>query len=129
MASDGWPFANVDSFPGADVDPLIGARHVKDVYLRSDPAYGGRFVALLCRYPYSVDQTELLFKRFTVPVLFDKKTEKIVNNESSEIIRMLNSEFNHLLPKDKAEVDLYPKDLQKEIDEVNEWMYSTVNGE
>lgn len=67
------------------------------------------------------------FRRFTVPVLWDKKKETIVNNESSEIIRMFNTAFNHLLPKDKAELDFYPKLLQAEIDEINEWVYETVN--
>ena len=57
----------------------------------------------------------------------DKKTGKVVNNESSEIIRVLNTEFNHLLPKEKAELDFYPEELRKEIDEVNDWVYDTVN--
>lgn len=64
---------------------------------------------------------------FTVPVLWDKQTSMIVNNESSEIIRMLNTAFNSLLPKDKAELDLYPESLRAEIDGVNEWVYDTVN--
>lgn len=50
-----------------------------------------------------------------------------MNNESSEIIRMLNSAFNHLLPDDKKSIDLYPEELRKEIDEVNDWIYDTVN--
>ena len=108
MGSDGWPFASVDPFPAADVDPLNEAQHVKDIYLKVQPNYEGRF---------------------TVPVLWDKKKQTIVNNESSEIIRMFNTEFNHLLPKDKAELDLYPESLRKEIDEVNDWVYDTVNSE
>lgn len=66
---------------------------------------------------------------FTVPVLWDKQTRTIVNNESSEIIRMLNTAFNSLIPKDKAELDLYPESLRAEIDGVNEWVYDTVNSE
>lgn len=62
-----------------------------------------------------------------MPVLWDKKTGAIVNNESSEIIRMLNTGFNNHLPADKAAIDLYPESLRKEIDEVNEWVYDTVN--
>ncbi|KAG6827005.1 hypothetical protein H0H93_015938, partial [Arthromyces matolae] len=65
MGNDGWPFANVDPYPAADADPLYKAEHVKDLYYKADPSYGGRF---------------------TVPVLWDKKTHTIVNNESSEII-------------------------------------------
>ena len=102
----GWPFANIDSFPGAEKDPLYGADHLKDVYLRVSPDYEGRF---------------------TVPLLFDKKTESIVNNESSDIIRIFNSAFNHLLPPEKVQLDLYPEPLRSEIDELNAWVYDTVN--
>ena len=65
--------------------------------------------------------------RFTVPVLWDKKTHTIVNNESSEIIRIFNSAFNDLLPKDKADLNFYPKEHQAEIDELNEWIYDAIN--
>jgi glutathionyl-hydroquinone reductase len=50
-----------------------------------------------------------------------------VNNESSEIIRMFNSEFNALLPREKAEVDLYPANIAAEIDGLNEWVYDGIN--
>jgi len=106
MGGDGWPFANVDDFPGATVDPLYNASHIKDLYLRVNPEYDGRF---------------------TVPVLWDKQTHAIVNNESSEIIRIFNSAFNHLLPEEKAKLDYYPQELWKEIDGVNDWVYDTVN--
>lgn len=66
-------------------------------------------------------------KRFTVPVLWDKKTHTIVNNESSEIIRMFNTAFNGLLPPDKASIDIYPEQHRGEIDAINEWVYDTVN--
>ena len=65
--------------------------------------------------------------RFTVPVLWDKKTHTIVNNESSEIIRIFNSAFNELLPKDKADLDFYPNEYQAEIDELNQWIYDDIN--
>ena len=106
MGANGWPFASVDPFPAANEDPLFQSEHIKDIYLRVDPSFNGRF---------------------TVPVLFDKKKNTIVNNESSEIIRMFNSEFNHLLPADKAAIDLYPEDLRAEIDEVNAWVYDDIN--
>lgn len=67
--------------------------------------------------------------RFTVPVLFDKKTQSIVNNESSEIIRILNTAFNDLLPGEQASTDIFPEALRKEIEESNEWVYHTVNSE
>jgi glutathionyl-hydroquinone reductase len=56
-----------------------------------------------------------------VPILWDTKEETIVNNESSEIIRMFNSGFDSLLPADKQKLDFYPKELRNEIDELNEW--------
>lgn len=46
MGEQGWPFASVDEFPAADIDPLYGSAHVKDLYLRAEPSYGGRFVRL-----------------------------------------------------------------------------------
>ncbi|KZT69209.1 glutathione S-transferase [Daedalea quercina L-15889] len=106
MGQHGWPFASADAFPGTDDDPLYGAQHIKDLYLRVAPDYDGRF---------------------TVPVLWDKHTHTIVNNESSEIIRMFNAAFNHLLPADKAQLDYYPEHVRKEIDDVNDWVYDTVN--
>ncbi|KAN0084243.1 Glutathione S-transferase, C-terminal-like protein [Tylopilus felleus] len=106
MGESGWPFASVDPFPGADVDPLYNAQHVKDLYFKADPNFGGRF---------------------TVPVLWDKKTQTIVNNESSEIIRIFNTAFNDLLPPEKASIDIYPEQHRKEIDAINEWVYDTVN--
>ncbi|KAI0754225.1 glutathione S-transferase [Daedaleopsis nitida] len=92
MGQHGWPFASADSFPDADADPINGAEHVKDLYMKVQPDYEGRF---------------------TVPVLWDKKTGTIVNNESSEIIRMLNTGFNDELPADKAAIDLYPNGVYK----------------
>ncbi|PFH49589.1 hypothetical protein AMATHDRAFT_62909 [Amanita thiersii Skay4041] len=106
MGTQGWPFANIDNFPGAQVDPVRGANHIKDLYLSVDPHYSGRF---------------------TVPVLWDKKLNTIVNTESSEIIRMFNTAFNDLLPKDKAALHYYPEELRKEIDGLNEWIYDGIN--
>ena len=106
MDEHGWPFANVDPFPAAERDPLYGAEHLKDVYLRLSPNYEGRF---------------------TVPLLVDKKTQSIVNNESSDIIRMFNSAFNDHLPSERANLDLYPEPLKGQIDELNTWVYDTVN--
>jgi glutathionyl-hydroquinone reductase len=108
MGPDGWPFASIDSFPAADVDPVYNSSHVKDLYLRADPDYAGRF---------------------TVPVLWDKKNETIVNNESSEIIRIFNSAFNEFVGEEKAKLDFYPEELRKEIDGVNEWVYDDINSQ
>lgn len=106
MGEHGWPFASVDPFPAAGVDPINHAQHIKDLYLKVEPDYSGRF---------------------TVPILWDKKLGTIVNNESSEIIRILNTAFNEFLPKEKAEIDIYPKQYRTEIDGINEWVYDTIN--
>ncbi|KAG6377463.1 glutathione S-transferase [Boletus reticuloceps] len=106
MGEFGWPFASADPFPGANPDPLYNAQHIRDLYLKVNPNYSGKF---------------------TVPVLWDKKLHTIVNNESSEIIRIFNIAFNGLLPPDKASIDIYPEQHRKEIDAINEWVYDTVN--
>lgn len=106
MGTHGWPFANADPFPGADSDPLYQSEHVKDLYLKAEQNYGGRF---------------------TVPILWDKKLQTIVNNESSEIIRMFNVAFDEFIPAEKAALDFYPKELRTEIDAVNEWIYPNIN--
>ena len=63
-------------------------------------------------------------KRITVPVLFDKKTRKIVNNESSEIIRIFNCAFNAFCGTDEQrKLNFYPENLRPAIDAVNEWVY------
>ncbi|EJD40626.1 glutathione S-transferase [Auricularia subglabra TFB-10046 SS5] len=106
MGEHGWPLGDADPFPGADRDPHEGAQHIKDLYLKAAPDYSGRF---------------------TVPVLWDTQHRTIVNNESSEIIRILNTAFNALLPPAHAALDLYPEHLRAEIDALNEWVYSDVN--
>jgi len=106
MGEKGWAFAKADAYPGADSDPLYNSENIKDFYLRVNSEYDGRF---------------------TVPLLWDKKTEAIVNNESSEIIRIFNTTFNDLIPADKAAVDIYPEAHRAEIDSINSWVYDTVN--
>ncbi|GJJ68568.1 glutathionyl-hydroquinone reductase [Entomortierella parvispora] len=95
----GWEFK--DEFR----DSLYRSHYLREIYLKADPQYDARV---------------------TVPVLWDKKTKTIVNNESSEIIRMLNTAFDKLVPG-KAGINLYPDHLKAEIDSVNEWIYDTVN--
>ena len=108
MGEHGWPFASVDPFPAAGVDPVNHAEHAKDLYLKADPNYEGRF---------------------TVPILWDKKHSTIVNNESSEIIRIFNTAFNDLVEPEKAAVDIYPEQHRAEIDGINEWVYDNINSE
>ncbi|KAJ5178298.1 Glutathione S-transferase/chloride channel C-terminal [Penicillium coprophilum] len=110
LGAEGWRFATPDeklSGENTIPDPLHpDFTHIRQVYFSNDPDYTGRF---------------------TVPVLFDKKTKLIVSNESSEIIRMLYHEFDDLLPEKYKTIDPFPKALQAEIDASNEWIYNDIN--
>lgn len=96
-----------ETFPAATEDHLYGFSMLSELYYKADPNYNARF---------------------TVPILWDKKKETIINNESAEIIRDLNTAFNGVLPDgEEKDLDLYPEELRKEIDELNEWVYNDVN--
>ncbi|MFT6257211.1 MAG: putative glutathione S-transferase [Cellvibrionaceae bacterium] len=84
-------------------DPLYGFDYAYQLYLKADPSYEGRV---------------------TVPILWDKQTQTIVSNESSEIIRMFNTAFNHLTGD---LTDYYPENLRSKIDSVNTRVYDTIN--
>ncbi len=96
----GWEFGTE---PGATLDSVNGKSTLADVYLLADPHYSGRV---------------------SVPVLWDKKQKTIVNNESAEIIRMLNSAFDAFTD---VHTDYYPPKLRAEIDRINARVYDTVN--
>lgn len=100
MAEEGWTF---HPGPGVIPDPNEGVTRMHELYARSDAAYSGRV---------------------TVPVLWDKQTRQIVNNESADIIRMLNSAFDGVGAKPG---DYYPAELRAEIDAVNDRVYKTLN--
>ena len=100
MGEQGWSFAPGD---GVVPDPLFSSRYLHEVYSRADATYTGRA---------------------TVPVLWDKHTQTIVNNESSEIIRILGSAFDVVGAKPG---DYYPVPLRPEIDAVNDRVYETLN--
>jgi putative glutathione S-transferase len=100
MGDQGWTFAPGD---GVIPDPNLNAQYLHQLYTHVEPTITGRV---------------------TVPVLWDKQTQTIVNNESSEIIRMLNSAFDHLGAKPG---DYYPAELREEIDAVNDRVYHTIN--
>lgn len=100
MGDDGWTF---DPGPGVVPDVINGAQKLHEIYTLADPT---------CT------------SRVTVPVLWDKLERTIVSNDSSEIIRMFNSAFDHLGAK---EGDYYPLQLRGEIDEVNTRIYSSLN--
>lgn len=101
MLKHGWELnAN---FAGAHQDPLYGLDKLYQLYLKADPQYSGRV---------------------TVPVLWDKKTETIANNESAEIIRMFNSAFDQIGAK---QGDYYPQALRTTINDWNARIYKHVN--
>ena len=100
MLDQGWTFADG---PGVIPDPVLGARTLYQIYLAADRSYTGHV---------------------TTPVLWDKLTGTIVNNESAEIIRMFNAAFDEV---GACPGDYYPAALREEIDALNERIYETVN--
>lgn len=100
LTAQGWRFG---AHPGSDRDSVNGATYLHEIYTRADNTYTGRA---------------------TVPVLWDKKRRTIVNNESADILRMLNSGFGDLAAQT---VDLYPIDLCHEIDTLNARIYARLN--
>jgi glutathionyl-hydroquinone reductase len=100
MGKDGWTF---DTTEGSNGDAINGKSKMAEIYLAADPKFSGRV---------------------TVPVLWDKKQKTIVNNESPEIIRMLNSAFDAFTD---VKTDYYPKALRPEIDAINDLVYANIN--
>lgn len=104
---NGGPF--LLAYPMNEPDPFVGALSVRDLYEHAASKIPGGS-------PGGV---------YSVPILWDTFNSTIVNNESSEIMRMLNSEFNAFCKN--PELDLYPSDLRDVIDDVNDWVYTTMN--
>jgi len=100
MLDEGWTF---ETGEGVIADPLHNATRLHQIYTTADPLYSGRV---------------------TVPVLWDKKQNTIVSNESAEIIRMFNSAFDGLGAKTG---DYYPENRREEIDAINDLIYNTLN--
>ena len=100
MRSKGWTF---DDGYGVIPDNINHSKYLYEVYLKEDNTYSGRV---------------------TVPLLWDKKTSTIVNNESADIIRMFNSAFDNLGAK---EGDYYPDSLRDKIDNMNDFIYQNIN--
>ena len=100
MGDEGWHFSDG---PGCVPDTVNGARYLREVYRLARDDFTGRV---------------------TVPVLWDKRERTVVNNESAEIVRMLNTAFNEWA---EGEPDLYPAALRDEIDAINEPVYEHVN--
>lgn len=101
MLENSWTFQT--DFKEATGDQLYGLKYMYEIYQKSE---------------------DEVTTKVTVPVLWDKKLKKIVNNESSEILRIFNTGLNELASSD---IDLYPTEYQKKIDEVNELTYESIN--
>ncbi|NVK29924.1 MAG: glutathione S-transferase family protein [Gammaproteobacteria bacterium] len=100
MREHGWTF---EPGPGVIADPLQNADFMHEIYTRADAGYTGRV---------------------TVPVLWDLERDELVSNESADIIRMFNSAFDKVGANGR---DFYPAKHRAEIDELNEWIYHSVN--
>lgn len=100
MLDQGWTF---QPYEGSTGDHLYNVAYLHQIYTKADPHYSGRV---------------------TVPVLWDKKNQTIVSNESSEIIRMFNNAFDAL---GATPGDYYPQNLREEIDKINQQVYHDVN--
>jgi glutathionyl-hydroquinone reductase len=100
LTDHGWRFGD---YPGATRDELNGATYIHEIYTKVDPTFTGRA---------------------TVPVLWDKQRQTIVNNESADIVRMLNSGFGPLADNI---IDLYPEDLRPKIEALNDRIYPRLN--
>ena len=108
LSDQGWQFGDEPNHSGGvdslfDVDQLNGHEYLHQLYTQADPHFTGRA---------------------TVPVLWDKQRKVIVNNESADIIRMLNGAFDHLTD---SVLDLYPKEQSQAIDSLNERLYHQLN--
>ena len=103
LRTQGWTFEDDPRFPDCTPDMVNGFHYLHEAYTASDAGYTGKV---------------------TVPTLWDKKTKRIVNNESPDIIRMFNSEFDGVTGNNN---DYYPKALRAEIDQLNDLIYPNVN--
>lgn len=109
MFPEGWGYSGRNGT--MEKDPLYGFTRHRQLYEKAEPGYEGRVL---------------------VPTLWDKKNETIVNNESSEIIRMFYTEFDDVLPEKFQEKShpaggFLPDSLKKDIDQFNEWVYNDIN--
>eukprot|EP01133_Synstelium_polycarpum_P002523 gene2523-2884_t len=102
MSDNGWLFS--DKVEGATIDHCNGFPGAKELYMTHDPSYTGRY---------------------TVPVLWDTKTKTIVNNESAQILRIFNSQFNNIAKY--PETDLYPAHLHQAIADMDDFIRPTIN--
>ncbi|EPQ31664.1 uncharacterized protein PFL1_00997 [Pseudozyma flocculosa PF-1] len=113
LGPEGWSFVPYDDPPnlgvpgtGNKIPGHEGKKRIRDLYKTADPEYSAR-----C----------------TVPIIWDNKNNTVVSNESSEIIRNLNTAFDDFIPDRFRGLTFYPEDLRAHIDDLNGWIYDTVN--
>ncbi|KAF4990234.1 hypothetical protein FGRMN_8594 [Fusarium graminum] len=106
----GWQFTShsEEQYPGATEDHLFQSKYLHEIYFKDDPDYKGRY---------------------SVPLLWDKKQNRIVNNESAELLRWLPTTFDSMLNENSPgrTLDLYPQGMRSTIDEINVWMQRDLN--
>ncbi|TVY26997.1 Glutathione S-transferase omega-like, partial [Lachnellula hyalina] len=103
----GWKFpTDDDPYEGATPDQLFGSKYMHELYFKEKKDYK---------------------RRYSVPVIWDRKTNQLVNNESLEILRNFNTGFNSIISGEYKQRDFYPERLRKEIDEVGQWMQADLN--
>lgn len=103
----GWKFpTEEDPYADSTVDHLFGSKYLHEVYFREKKDYEGRY---------------------SVPALWDKKTNQMVNNESLEMLQNFNDGFNSILPDGYKELSIYPVNLREQIDEIGKWMQADLN--
>lgn len=103
----GWQFpSSDDEYPNATVDHLFSSKYLHEVYFKADAKYPGRY---------------------SVPVLWDKSTATIVNNESAELMRWLQAAFQDVVETGRLKFELYPEALRGAIDQVSDWMQRDLN--
>ncbi len=100
MADEGWEFSD---YPGSIPDRINSAKYLREIYAKADQKYTGRV---------------------TVPILWDKKNNTIVNNESREIIRMFDTELEAIASN---KISFYPEDLQEKIEKTIDEIYTPIN--
>ena len=107
---EGWRFNQKEDkegwYEGSTIDKLYGSKFLHELYFKADKEYKGKY---------------------SVPVLWDKQLETIVNNESHELLRDLSTAFNSLLPAELADITLYPENSREDIDRIGEWMQRDLN--
>lgn len=103
----GWKFPSAeDQYEGSTEDQLFGSKYLHEIYFKDKKDYAGRY---------------------SVPLLWDKKNNQIVSNDSLEILRNFNTGWNSIIPDEYRDKDFYPEDSKNEIDDIGKWLQDDIN--